>query len=515
MFALMTEIGKEKTTKNRPPVVVVLGHVDHGKTKLLDTIRKTKVAEKESGGITQHIGAYQAETDGKTITFLDTPGHEAFSAIRARGARIADIAILVVAADESVKPQTKEAIKIIESEKIPVIIAINKIDKEGANPQKVRQDLAAENILVEDWGGKVPVLEISAKEGRNIQELLDIILLVAELEELKEDISSPAEGIIIESRLDKRRGHIASAIIQKGVLRPGDWLVVGTIVGKIKSMEDFRGSVIFEARPSQPVLIPGWPSAPDIGKPFVTADSKDAALRISENNVDLAPLFSFIKESAKDSEETPGKKILNLVLKADFSGSLEAVDSALNTIKSEEVGYNVVRYDIGNITEADVKSAIHSNGQIVGFRVNTEESAQKIADKESVKISSFDVIYDLVEYIRKELGGLLEPEIERTQLGRLKVLATFKKDARSQIIGGKVMSGKITRGGIVEVFRNGTKIALGKIGQLQQNKADSSEVKEGQEAGIRFDPLPNQPSQEIKEGDILEVYEEKKIERTL
>ena len=281
-------------------------------------------------------------------------------------------------------------------------------------------------------------------------------------------------------------------------------------------MEDFAGALITEARPSQPVLITGWPSAPNVGKIFAVTDSKEKASRIAEDNVDLTPLFLFIKEPMPEiSESTAKKRILNLVLKADFSGSLEAVDSALNTIKSEEVGYNVVRYDIGNITEADVKSAIHSNGQIVGFRVNTEESAQKIADKESVKISSFDVIYDLVEYIRKELGGLLEPEIERTQLGRLKVLATFKKDARSQIIGGKVISGKITRGGIVELFRNGTKIALGKIGQLQQNKADSSEVKEGQEAGIRFDPLPNQPSQEIKEGDILEVYEEKKIERTL
>ena len=513
MFALMTEIGKEKTTKNRPPVVVVLGHVDHGKTKLLDTIRKTKVAEKESGGITQHIGAYQAETDGKTITFLDTPGHEAFSAIRARGARIADIAILVVAADESVKPQTKEAIKIIESEKIPVIIAINKIDKEGANPQKVRQDLAAENILVEDWGGKVPVLEISAKEGRNIQELLDIILLVAELEELKEDISSPAEGIIIESRLDKRRGHIASAIIQKGVLRPGDWLVVGTIVGKIKSMEDFRGSVIFEARPSQPVLITGWPSAPDIGKPFVTADSKDAALRISENNVDLAPLFSFIKESAKDSEETPGKKILNLVLKADFSGSLEALESALQTIKSDEVGYRVVRYDIGNIAETDVQTAVSAKAQIIGFRVAAEESAKKLAEKEKIAVASFDVIYELIEHVRREMSGLLESKMEKIPLGELRVLAIFKKDQKNWVVGGKVISGKAKRGALIGAIRNGEPAKIGKLNQLQHNKEDVAEVREGLEAGMKIELAG--PSEEIKIGENLEIYEEKKIERTL
>lgn len=514
----------------RPPVVVVLGHVDHGKTKLLDTIRKTKVAEKESGGITQHIGAYQVvvnsdasgsesrpeRRDGKTITFLDTPGHEAFSAIRSRGTKIADIAILVVAADESVKPQTKEAIKIIEVEKIPLIVAINKIDKEGANSQKVKQDLATENILVEDWGGKVPSIEISAKDGRNIPELLEMILLVAELEELKEDMDSPASGVIIESRLDKRRGYLASVLVQKGIIRLSDWIIAGTVIGKIKSMEDFAGALIIEARPSQPVLISGWPSAPDVGKIFAVAGSKDEALRISENNVDLTPLFLFIKEPPQEiSESTAGKKLLNLIFKTDFSGSLEAIDSALKTIKSNEVGYNTIRYDIGNVTESDVKAALHSSGQIIGFRVETEESAKKLADKENVKISSFDVIYDLVEYIRKELGGLLEPETERTLLGRLKVLAIFKKDARSQIVGGKVISGKIVRGGVIDVMRNGAKIALGKLGQLQQNKADSPEVKEGQEAGIRFDPMPNQSSQEIKEGDILDVYEEKKIERTL
>lgn len=512
----MTKNSQENATKMRPPVVVVLGHVDHGKTKLLDTIRKTKVAEKESGGITQHVGAYQVEVNGKTITFLDTPGHEAFSAIRSRGAKIADIAILVVAADESVKPQTKEAIRIVQAEKIPLIVAINKIDKEGANSQKVKQDLATENILVEDWGGKVPSIEISAKDNRNIPELLDMILLVAELEELKEDTDSPASGVIIESRLDKRRGYLASVLVQKGIVRLGDWIVAGTVVGKIKSMEDFAGALITEAYPSQPVLITGWPSAPDVGKIFNITDSKETASRISEDNVDLSPLFLFIKKpTVETTEQTTKKKILNLVLKADFSGSLEAVDSAIKTIKSEEVGYNIVRYDIGNITEADVKSAINSGGQIVGFRVSTEESAKKIADKENVKISSFDVIYDLVEYIRKSLGSLLEPEVERTLLGKLKVLATFKKDARSQIIGGKVISGKIIRGGMVDVMRGGVRIALGKLGQLQQNKMDSPEVKEGQEAGIRFDPTPNQPSQEIKEGDILEIYEEKKLERTL
>src|SRR3989338_8047886 len=285
--------------RSRPPVVVVLGHVDHGKTKLLDTIRKTNIAEKESGGITQHIGAYQISVNGRSITFLDTPGHEAFTAIRSRGAKVADIAVLVVAADESVKPQTKEAIKIIKSEDIPFVVAINKIDKEGANVQKVKQDLATEDVLVEDWGGKVPVVEISAKAGKNISELLDMILLVAELEELKEDVSLPAEGVIIESHLDKQRGYVVTALVQKSILSVGAWLRAGTVVGKIKSMEDFMGKAITEAKPSQPVLITGWPTAPDIGKEFVVAPDKDEATRIAEGNVNLAPLFSFFKGSVE------------------------------------------------------------------------------------------------------------------------------------------------------------------------------------------------------------------------
>src|SRR3989338_4253404 len=369
----MTDLKDTINSKNtRPPVVVVLGHVDHGKTRLLDTIRKTKVAEGESGGITQHIGAYQVDISkfrnlemSQKITFLDTPGHEAFTAIRSRGAKVADIAILVVAADESVKPQTKEAIRIIKETKIPFIVALNKMDKEGANVQKVKQDLATEDVLVEDWGGKVPVIEISAKEGRNIDELLNMVILVAELEELKEDVSAPAKGIVIESNLDKRRGYVATGLVQKGILNVGDWLVVGTVVGKIKSMEDFLGEVMVRAGPSQPVLITGWASAPDIGKEFVVAPSKDEAIPIASENVNLAPLFSLLKGSVETGDEN--KKFLNLVFKSDVSSSLEAIEASLGSIKSVEVGYRVLSYDIGNITEADVKTAIASKCQVIGL----------------------------------------------------------------------------------------------------------------------------------------------------
>ncbi|MBI2068732.1 MAG: translation initiation factor IF-2 [Candidatus Yanofskybacteria bacterium] len=527
----MAESSNKKVKNVRPPVVVVLGHVDHGKTKLLSAIRNVAVP-KESGGITQHIGAYQVEVPqepksrdnrgiphgirddfaGRKITFLDTPGHEAFSAIRSRGARVADIAILVVAADESVKPQTKEAIKIIKQEKMPFIVALNKIDKEGANVQKVKQDLATEEVLVEDWGGNVPVVEISAKQGKGISELMDMIILVADLEDLGEDLSSPAKGLIIESNLDKRVGYVATALVHKGVLRLGDWIVAGTATGKIKAMEDFTSASITEARPSQPVRIIGWSSAPNIGIEFSSAGSKDEAVKIAEDNVNLAPLLSFFS----GAQETPeNKAMLNIIFKSDVTSSLEAIDSVLRTIKSEEVGYRVIGHDIGNITEADVKTAIAGKGQVVGFRVTADDSAKKLAEREGVKMATFDIIYELIEYVREQMADLLGPVITKIALGKLKVLATFKKDPKFQVIGGRVISGKAIRGAFADVLRGGIVICNGRIGQLQHNKEDLPEVKEGLEAGIKLEVIPGQPFQEIQVGDMLEIYEEQKTARTL
>lgn len=513
-------------TKTRPPIVVVLGHVDHGKTLLLSTIRKTKMP-KEAGDITQHIGAYQVEipqesksreseaTRGmpRKITFLDTPGHEAFSAIRSRGAKVADVAVLVVAADEGVKPQTKEAIKIIKEAEIPFIAAINKIDKEGANPQKVRQDLAAEEVLTEDWGGQVPVVEVSAKEGKNINELLDMILLVAELEELQEDLSLPAEGVIIESNLDKRRGYVATALVQKGVLSLGDWMVVGTVIGKVKMMEDFLGNIISKARPSEPVVVTGWPTAPVIGQKFVSAYTKDEALLLSAENVNLAPLFQFFKAAPDTGEDH--KKYLNIVFKSDVSSSVEALDAALKAVSSPEVGFKVISYDIGNISESDVQTAITSGALVFGFRVGVENSARKLAEKEEVVIETFYVIYDLIGAIRKAMSNLLEPEISRNVLGKLKVLAVFKKDARAQIIGGKVVDGKMARGALVEAMRDSKAFLKGKLTQLQQEKEDVTEVKEGAECGLRIELIDFKNGAEIKEGDIIEVYEEEKKQRSI
>ncbi|MDP2647664.1 MAG: translation initiation factor IF-2 [Candidatus Yanofskybacteria bacterium] len=499
------------STLTRPPVVVVLGHVDHGKTLLLDTIRKSNIAAKETGGITQHIGAYQTVINDKLITFLDTPGHEAFTAIRSRGTKVADIAILVVAADESVKPQTKEAIQIIKQAEIPVIVAINKIDKEGANPAKVKQDLAAEEILVEDWGGTVPVVEVSAKEGKNIKELLEMVLLVAELQELKRDVTLPTQGVIIESNLDKRRGYVATALIQKGILSIGDWIVVGTVIGKVKSMEDFLGQAIEEAYPSQPVRIIGWSQTPNIGKTFTSAQSKNEAEELVSKNVDLKPLLLFLRDSSP--EPTGTKKILNIVFKSDVSSSLEALDSALQTMGSEEVGCHVLDYSIGNITEADVKTASNTRALILGFRVGVEESARKLAEKEGVTIASYDIIYELIERVRTEMGALLAPEIKRNVFGKLKVLAVFKTESRSQIVGGKVTSGKAVRGAMIDIVRGNTLIQVGRLGQLQQKKEDVPEVKEGLEAGFRVDR--GDSTEDIKEGDILEIYEEEHVQRSL
>ncbi len=497
----------------RPPVVVVLGHVDHGKTKLLDTIRATKVMESESGGITQHIGAYQATVSGKTITFLDTPGHEAFTAIRSRGARVADIAILVVAADESIKPQTKEAIRIIKEEKMPFIVAINKIDKETANPQKVRQDLAAEDVLVEDWGGQVPVVEISARDGRNIDALLDMILLVAELEELTADASLPARGVIIESHLDKRRGHVATALVQDGTLHAGDWVVVGRTIGKVKSMEDFNGMSITQAVPSQPVLITGWSNAPDIGKTFAAVADKSAAEDLRDENTDLSPLVLFFKQPMGGEAPPTDKKTLNVVFKTDVSSSLEAIDAALGAIRSDEVSYRVLDYGVGNVTEQDIQTAAGSKASIFGFRVGVEGSARKAAEKAGITIATFDIIYELIEAVRKAMGAMLAPEIKRTSLGKLRILKIFKKDSRSIVCGGKVTSGGILRGALAEVTHGKAIVLQGKIGQLQQNKEDVSEVKEGLECGIRLD-ISAAPG-DMQEGDILEAYEEEKITRSL
>lgn len=495
----------------RPPIVVILGHVDHGKTTVLDFIRKTRVAAKEAGGITQHIGAYQAEANGKLITFLDTPGHEAFTAIRSRGAQVADVAVLVVAAEEGVKPQTKEAIRIIKESETPFVVAINKIDKEGANPQRVRQELAEQDVMVENYGGQVPVAEISGRTGDGIDHLLELILLLAEVEELTAPADGPASGFVLESHLDSRRGTVATLLVQSGELAIGDLLVAGSATAKVKSMEDFTGKAIKSAIPSQPCVVLGWETVPAVGSTFLVARSKEEALQKAKQETNLPPLALFMHENM------PDKRTANLIIKADAQSSLEAINQVLATIKSEEVDYKVVDYGVGKIGDGDVKNAKAKSAAIIGFHVPVETSAKQLAERDRVRVEVFDIIYELVEVVRDIMSDLLDPEIKRIDLGKLKVLALFGSQGKTQIVGGKVTQGKAVRGALTEIMRGGKLFAKGKIVQLQQKKADVAEVAEGLECGLRVDVNPSDLGVPlmIREGDVLEIYEEQKIKRSL
>jgi len=487
--------------------VVVLGHVDHGKTSILDFIRKTHVAEKEAGEITQHIGAYQIEKDGKKITFIDTPGHEAFSAMRSRGAKVADIAILVVAADEGVKPQTKEAISHIKKSDIPLIVALNKIDKPQANPEKVKRELQKEDILVEDLGGKIPSVEVSAKTGQGIPELLDLILLVAEMENLETNLEKPAEGVVIEAYLDKLRGPIATLILNEGILKPGQIIGTPSVVGKIKTLEDFQGTSISEAFPAQPVIVLGFENVPKVGENFKTFSDIESAknyLKVLEK-----------REAPEVLEVGPEQKILNLILKTDVLGSIEAIEEVLKGIPQEKVILRILKSDVGEINESDIKFAkVHpARGYaalILGFRVKINPAAKMFAEREKVKIITFDVIYDLVEGVRKFMEKIVEPELVRTDLGKVKILAIFRVEKNRQIIGGKVIEGEVKKGTLIEVQRGGELIGKGKLINLQRDKKDIDKVTKGQDCGILYEG-----DTRIEVGDVLVIYVEEKKRREL
>lgn len=496
---------EKKTIENlkpRPPIVVVLGHVDHGKTTLLDTIRKTNVVAKESGGITQHIGAYQIKYNDKLITFIDTPGHEAFSQMRSRGAKVADIAVLVVAAEEGVKPQTKEVISCIQKEKIPVIVVLNKIDKPQANIEKTTGELEKEGLIIEARGGKVPAVRVSALQGTGINELLEMILLMAEMEELKADLDKPASGAVVESFLDNKRGATATFLVLEGILKIGQYVFCGDTYGKVKGLENFRGEKIEEAGPSTPAVIIGLNEAPVVGETFeVTDNEKTASIKSSLDK----------KEKIQpELESKEGKKILNLILKADVRGSLEAVENSIIKLELEEVCLNLIKSNTGDISEADVKLAYPSEAIIIGFRVKTSPSVLNLAKRSGVKIRDYEIIYELFEGIKKEAAKLLEPEIEREKLGKLKVIAIFRKEKSRMIIGGKVLEGKIVNKALLDVIRSEGKIISGRIVQLQHNKKDMAEVEKGREAGILFEGEPI-----IEEGDILECYRIERKKREL
>jgi translation initiation factor IF-2 len=505
-------MNKNETNKKiqpRPPIVVVLGHVDHGKTTLLDTIRKTNVVAKESGGITQHIGAYQVEHNGKFITFIDTPGHEAFCQMRSRGAKAADVAILVIAGEEGVKPQTKEVIDCIKREEIPVIVAVNKMDKPQVNYEKTVGELEKEGLVIESRGGKIPAVKVSAINGEGINDLLEMVILVAEMEELKADIEKPAGGVVIESYMDSQRGVTATFLVLEGILKVGQWIICGHTYGKIKSLENFKEERIEEAGPSTPTIVLGLNQVPIVGERFEAVESEEVAKsKIVEKSAE-GP--KGIQTSSPQSEGL-GKevKIFDIILKADVQGSLEAVRDSLMKLDLENICLNILKSDVGDISEADVKLAYPANATIIGFRVKTSAAVLNLAKRTGARIRDYEIIYELFEGIKKEASKLLEPEIEREELGKLKIIAVFRKEKSRMIVGGKVLEGKIVNKTNLDVIRNGEKVTSGKIIQLQHNKKDMAEVEKGREAGILFEGEPI-----IEEGDILENYRVEKKKREL
>jgi len=508
----MTKEKKENLTL-RPPIVVVMGHIDHGKTTLLDQIRKTHVVEKESGGITQHIGAYQVilppkpgESE-KKITFIDTPGHEAFSQMRSRGAKVADIAILVIDAAEGLKPQTKEVISHIKETEIPTIVALNKMDRPGVDPEKVKRELSKEDVLVESMGGKIPAVEVSAKTGKGINELLDLILLIAEMEKLNADFKKPAEGVIIESFIDSFRGPTATLLLFEGTLKTGDVVATPSALTKIKNLENFQENSIKEAFPSDPVIVFGFNQVPKVGEEFKVFSDLDQA----QNYVQTQKASPFpAVETPSETEEGEGPKTLNLVLKTDVVGSSEAVEGILKNLPQDKIALRILKSEVGNINESDIKLVRGGRGLILGFRVKVDSIAKKLLEREKVKVMTFEVIYDLVEEIRNLMEKNLEQESVRTDVGKLKVLARFFGEGNRQIVGGKVIEGEVKRGSLIEIMRNEEKIGEGKLVNLQKEKKDADSASKGQECGILFEG-----GTKIEEGDILVFFTRERKKGTL
>lgn len=505
-MAKKNEQVKNKEGNIRPPIVVVMGHVDHGKTKILDYIRKTKVAEGESGGITQHIGAYEAEYNGKKITFIDTPGHEAFSAMRSRGARVADIAVLVVAADEGVKPQTKEAVSIIQGAKLPFLVALNKIDKPAADPNRVKKELAENGVLVEGWGGKTPAVEISAKEGKNMDEFLETILLLAELEDLKSGEENRADGVVIESHLDPRRGATATLLIQSGGFDLGDCLAIGGFAETPRILENFKGASIKSARASMPVVVSSLEHIPVVGDTFASFKTENEARDFAKTEASKQ-----LSDAPAETAMIEAKPTLFVVLKSDMAGSQEALESIINALIYPEVAVKIIKSELGDIVESDIKTAQTSKNTIVaGFRVKIEPVIKQLAESHGVKIALKDIIYEILDAVKSEMSELIPPEIKRNDLGNAKILAVFKSAGKRQIVGGKVMEGKISDFAAADIVREGNILGAGKILELQHRKKKVTEITAGLEFGIMMDS-----GVKIQKDDILKFFEEEVIRKKL
>ena len=497
--------------KPRPPVVTVLGHVDHGKTTLLDVIRHTNVVAGEAGGITQHIGAYQVEHKGKKITFLDTPGHEAFTAMRARGAQGADIAILVVAADDGVMPQTKEAIDHARAARVPIIVALNKIDKANANPERVKQQLADMGLQVEEWGGDTICVPVSAKRKIGIDELLDNILVVAELAELKANPDRPAMGMVIEGQLDKSRGPTATLLVQNGTLRVGDVLVIEDLYGRVRAMFNENWEPVEEAPPSTPVVVLGLSDVPQPGSTFqVVENEKTARALAAQRSEEKAqatarPTKVIALDDIFEQIQAGQVKELNLIVKADVQGTIEPIVSSLEKLGDENLKVNILHTGTGNINESDVMLAVASRAIIVGFNVQVDPAAKRSAEAERVDIRLYDVIYKLIDNVDKALKGLLEPVYREVVTGHAEVRAVFSIPRVGKVAGVYVTDGHITRNSLARIRRNGEVVYDGRVSSLKRFTEDVKEVREGFECGVGLEGF-----QDFEEGDIIEIYEKER-----
>ncbi len=512
--------GLERTesqgTVPRGPVITVMGHVDHGKTSLLDAIRETKVAEGEAGGITQHIGAYHVEKKGRNIVFLDTPGHEAFTMMRARGAKVTDIVILVVAADDGVMPQTKEAIDHAKAAKVPMIVAINKIDKPNANVERVRRELADENVLVEQWGGEVVSVEVSAKQKKGIDDLLDMILLTADLLDLKANPDMPAKAVVLEARKEVGRGIVATVLVQDGTLKVGDPFFSGSTYGRVRAMTDERGKRTHEAGPATPVQVTGFEDVPNAGDGLAVVDDDTQARMIGQLRQEKAREAAQQKVPRASLDQLfqrlqqGGTKDLNLIVKADVQGSVEVLSETLRKLSTSEVKVNVIHTSVGAITTNDVLLATASDAIVVGFNVRPERSAAELAEKEGVDVRLYTVIYTLVDEIKGAMVGLLEPKFQEVFQGRAEVRETFKVPKIGVIAGCMVTEGIVPRTASVRLLRDNRVIYEGKIGSLRHFKNDVSEVRQGFECGIGIERF-----QDMKIGDVIEAFKVEKIEAAL
>jgi translation initiation factor IF-2 len=522
----VSELGEEEVEeafeetavlKPRPPVVTIMGHVDHGKTSLLDYIRKTNVIAGEAGGITQHIGAYEVELPSRNkITFLDTPGHEAFTAMRARGAQVTDLVVLVVAADDRVMPQTVEAIDHARAANVPILIAINKIDLPGANIEMVRQDLSKHNLLVEEWGGKTIAVPISAKQGTNVDKLLEMILLQAELLELKADPSKSARGVVIESRVEQGRGIIASVLVQKGTLRVGDPFVAGATSGKVRAMTNERGGRVVEAGPSTPVEVLGWSAAPQAGDTFAVMEDEREARELAGKRGQLQReqefrLFKHVTLTDLYSQIKAGKvSDLLVVLKGDVDGSVEALEDSMTKLSTDEVQLRVIHRGVGQISESDVLLAAASNAVIIGFHVKPDPRAAELAAKEKVDVRLYEIIYEAVADVKDAMSGLLKPEIRETVIGAAEVRQVFRTTKSGVVAGCMVLSGAIQRSARARLQREGQVVWDGKIESVRRFKDDVREVAAGYECGISLEGRDD-----IKEKDVIEAYVLEEVARRL